>query len=109
MHNHIRVRSLKNYIPELLIEELTKINFPGCNIFSNVNIAYLDLVEKLLSVVDNIAPFKDLRIRSVTQNWFDDEVAETIKLREKSLKHLKSKKYIWVRNYIKNLNILQGN
>ena len=109
MYNQIRVRSLKNYIPELLIEELTKINFPGCDVFSNVNIAYLDLVEKLLSVADNIAPFKDLRIKSVTQNWFDDEVAETIKLREKSFKHLKSKKYIRMRNYIKNLNILQGN
>ena len=57
MHNQIRVRSLKNYTTELFREELTKINFPGYNIFSNVNIAYLDLVEKILSVVDKIAPF----------------------------------------------------
>ena len=46
MHNQIWIRSLKNYTPELLIEELTKINFPDYNIFSNVNIAYLDLEEK---------------------------------------------------------------
>ena len=44
IHNQIRVRSLKNYTPELLKEELTKINFPDYNIFSNVNTAYLDLV-----------------------------------------------------------------
>ena len=92
MHNQIRVRSLKNYIPEFFREELTKINFPDYNIFSNVNIAYLDLVEKILSVVDKIAPFKELRVKNNTQYWFDDEVTGTIQLREKRLKHFKSTK-----------------
>ena len=92
MHNQIRVRSLKNYTPELFREELTKINFPDYNIFSNVNIAYLDLVEKILSVVDKIAPFKDLRVKKNTRDWFDDEVTEAIQLREKRLKHFKSTK-----------------
>ena len=49
MHNQIGVRPLKNQTPELLKEELM-INFPDYNIFSNVNIVYLDLVEKTLSV-----------------------------------------------------------
>ena len=80
MHNQIRVRSLKNYTPELFKEELAKINFPDYNIFSNVNMAYLDLVEKILSVVDKIAPFKDLRVKNNTQDWFDDEVTEAIQL-----------------------------
>ena len=73
MHNQIRVRSLKKYTPELLIKELKNINFSDCSIFSNVNIENLDLVEKILSVVDKIAPFKDLRIKNNTQDWFDDE------------------------------------
>ena len=93
MHNQIRVRSLKKYTPELLIKELKKINFPKYNIFSNVNIAYLDLVEKIFSVVDKIAPFKDLRIKNNTQDWFDDKVAKAIKIeREKCLKQFKSTK-----------------
>ena len=90
MHNQIRVRSLKNYTRELLTKESKKINFPNYNIFSNANIAYLDLVEKILSVVDKTAPFKDLRIKNNTQDWFDDEVAKAIKLREKRLKQFKS-------------------
>ena len=89
MHNQIRVRSLKNYTPEFFREELTKINFPDYNIFSNVNIAYLDLVSKILSVVDKTAPFKDLRVKNKTRDWFDDEVTEAIQLREKRLKHFK--------------------
>ena len=88
-------------------EELTKINFPDCNIFSNVNITCLDLVEKILRVVDKIAPFKDLRIKSNTQDWFDDEVTEAIILRQKRLKHFKSTKVHINEELYKNLNILQ--
>ena len=91
MHNQIWVWALKNYTPEPLEEELTKIDFPDY-IFCNVNIAYLDLVKKILSAVDKIAPFKDLRIKNNTQDWFDNEVAEAIKLRKKHLKNFKSTK-----------------
>ena len=108
MHNQIQVRSLKNYTPELLKEELTNINFPDY-IFSSVNIAYLDLVQKNLSVVDKIAPFKDFRIKNNTQDWFDDKVAEAIKLREKCLKFSNQQDYILMKNYIKNLNSLLWN
>ena len=84
-HIQIWVWSLKKYAPELLIKELKKINFPNYNIFSNVNIAYLDLVEKILSMVNKIAPFKVLKIKNNTQDWFHDEVAKAIKLTEKRL------------------------
>ena len=75
-----------------MIKELKKISFSNYNIFSNVNIAYLDRVENILSVVDKIAPSKDLRIKNNTQDWFDDKVAKAIKLREKRLKQFKSTK-----------------
>ena len=91
-HNQIRVRSLKNYTQEILIEELKKINFPDYNIFSNINMAYKDLVEKILGEVDKIAPYKVLRVKNNTQDWFDSEVAEAINLRERRLKHFKSTK-----------------
>ena len=55
-------------------------------------ILHLDLVEKILSVVDKIAPFKDLKIKNSTQDWFDDEVDKAIKLREKRLIQFKSTK-----------------
>ena len=67
VHNQIRVRSLKNYTQEILLEELRKINFPDYSIFSNVNIAYKGFVEKILRVVNKIAPFKVLRVKMVRQ------------------------------------------
>ena len=49
-------------------------------------------MEKILSVVDKIAPFRDQRIKNNTQDWFNDKVAEAIKLRENRLKQFKSTK-----------------
>ena len=43
-------------------------------------------------MVDKIAPFKDLRFKKNTQDWFDYEVAKAMKFREKRLKHFKSTK-----------------
>ena len=50
----------------------------------------MELVEKILRVVNKIAPFKNLRIKNNTKDWFDEEATEAIKLREKCLKHFKS-------------------
>ena len=103
------VLSLNKYTPELLIKELKKINYPNYNIFSNVNITHLDLVEKILSVVDKNAPFKDLRIKNNTQHWFDDKVAKAITLTEKRFKQFKSIKLHIDEELevIKKLNIMQ--
>ena len=68
IHKQDRVRLLEKYAPELLRKELKKIIFAKDNILSNVNIAYLDLVKKFLTVVNEIAPFKDLRIKNNTQD-----------------------------------------
>ena len=92
MHKQIRIRSLKKYTPGLFVEKLRKIDFPDYNIFSNVNIAYPGRVKKILNIIDKIAPYKDLRIRNNTQDWFDEEIAEAINVREKRLKHFKSTK-----------------
>ena len=54
-------------------------------------------------------PFKDLRTKNSTQDWFDDEVAKAIKLRKIALKVSNQLNYILMKNYIKNLNILQWN
>ena len=70
-------------------KESTKTNFLDYNTFPNVDIAYLVLIKRILSVVDNIVHFKDIRINSNTQDWFDDKVVEAIKLRGQLLKHLK--------------------
>ena len=89
MHNQIQTRSLRNYSAEKLISTLKDIKFPNYDIFSDVNVAYADLTKKISDAIDNVAPIKTLRIKNNSQDWFDSEIAEAIKLREKYFKKFK--------------------
>ena len=89
MHNQIQVQSLKKYSAEIFTNALKTVQFPNYNIFSNVNIAYSDLLNKISDTIDRVATIKETRIKNNTQEWFDNEIAEAIKIREKYFKKFK--------------------
>ena len=103
MHKKIRFRSLKNYAVDAYINALKKINFPNYEYFEDVNRAYSDFFQKLMTVIDNIAPCKTKRVRGNTQNWFDGEVLEKLRSRDKLFKAFK-KTRLHTDSYIKRLN-----
>ena len=55
----------------------------------NVDVAYCDLLNKISNTIDNVAPIKEIRIKDNTQEWFDNEIAEAIKIRAKYFKKFK--------------------
>ena len=89
IHNQIQVRSLKTYNANIFTNTLKTVQFPNYNIFSNVNVAYSDLLNKISDTIDNVAPIKEIRIKNNTHKWFDNEIAEAIKTREKYFKKFK--------------------
>ena len=89
MHNHIQVRSLKKYSAEIFTDALKTVHFPYYNIFSNVNVAYSDPLNKISDTIDSVAPIKVIRIRNNTHEQLDNEIAEAMKIREKYLKKFK--------------------
>ena len=82
-HNTIKMRSMKNYTKELFIQKLGEVEFPDYSNFENVNAAYADLSSKFMSVIDNIAPLKQIRLKTNTKPWFDGEILERILVRDK--------------------------
>ena len=60
--------------------------------FSDIDIAYSDFIFKLTEVIDKMAPMKQSKIKNNTQEWFDEEVAEKINIREKCFKKFKNTK-----------------
>ena len=88
MHNQIQVRSLKKYDAEIFTNALKIDQFPNYNIFSKANVAYSDL-NKISDKIDSVAPTKEIRIKNNTQQWFDNETAEAMKIREKYFKKFK--------------------
>ena len=63
-------------------------------VFSCIDAAYTDFLNKLIKVVNEIAPSKETRIKYITQELLDREIAELIHARKKLfLKFKKSKLY----------------
>ena len=51
-----------------------------------MNKANENFIQKLISVIDKVAPFKTKRVKVNSQKWFDGEVLESIALRYQKFK-----------------------
>ena len=68
------------------------INFPDHEYFNDVDIAYSDFIQRITSVINKIAPFKEIRIKNYSHDWFDGEILDKIILRDKCHKKFKVSK-----------------
>ena len=84
----IKIRSLKNYSKEKLLEDLTICDFPNYANSVDVNEAYLDFVEKTSAIINNIAPMKEICIKNNMAEWFE-EILEGIRGRDKLFRKFK--------------------
>ena len=66
-HNNVFPRSLKRYTVNVFVKKLQKVNFSNYECFSCVDAAYTDFLSKLMKVVNEIAPSKEIRIKNNTQ------------------------------------------
>ena len=66
-HKQITSRSLEKYTAEAYKEALGKLYFPNYEKFSDVNKAYENVIQKLMSVIDKLEPFKPKRVKVNSQ------------------------------------------
>ena len=88
-HKYLNFCSLKNYTADYYKETLKQVDFPNYENFGDVNEAYSNFFQKLMTVIDKIAPYKSKRVKGNTQKWFDGEVLEKLNLRNKLFKKFK--------------------
>ena len=86
---NIKFRSFKHYSADLSKETLTSINFRNYLNFNDTTEAYGDFIQKIMVTTDKVAPTKERRIKHNSQEWFDGEISEAIKNRDKLLKKFK--------------------
>ena len=107
-HKYDKMRSLKYYSEDLYVKKLKEIDFPDYSNFKDINEAYSDFTGKVASVIDEIAPIKEVRVKSNSQDWFDAEINEEIERRDKLLtKFKKSRSHSDNENYKKSRNKVQ--
>ena len=88
-HKEIKFRSFKNYIIDGYEKALVEINFPEYKNFDNVNDPYSNFIQKLMEVIDKVAPVKNKRIKRNSQEWFDSEISEKVITWDKLFKKYK--------------------
>ena len=86
----IKIRSLKNYTKEIFLEKLSKIQFPDFSTFIDVDEAYSNFLDKVMKIIDEIAPYKEICIRNNSEEWVDEEIFEGIRVRDKLYKKFKN-------------------
>ena len=88
----IKYRSMKKYSKELLLDKFMALDFDLTTFKDDVNMAYANFVSKLNSVIDEIAPIKEMCVRNNTEEWVNEEVFEAIRVRDKKYKTFKRTK-----------------
>ena len=83
---------LKHYTVDLFEQELSKLNFPNYQNYNEINEAYNDFIQKIMSVIDKVAPIKERRVKQNSQEWFDGEITDEIKNLDKLFKKFKKSK-----------------
>ena len=71
VRKHITFFSFKKYAVDAYKDALGKVNFPNYELFNDINETYSNFFQKIMIVVDSIAPCKTKRVKANTQKWFD--------------------------------------
>ena len=109
-HKELTFCSLRNYSVDIYKQTLERVSFPNCDNFHNPDIAHNDFINRLVCVINAVAPFKTVRVKNNTSEWFDGEIADKIHTRDKLYKRFKLTKlhvdeeiYKEARNVVQNL------
>ncbi len=82
-HSSIRIRSLKRYSKEAFDDCLNLKNWSAVLQCNDVDKACFIFKCMFLEAVDNLAPFKVVRVKQRTEPWINDDILEAIRLRNK--------------------------
>lgn len=82
-HNTGKVRSLKTYNKETFQLNLINTDWTSVILCDNVIDAWSNFKSIFLSVIDNLAPIKEVRFKHRTEPWITDNILQNIQDRDK--------------------------
>ena len=89
LHKEIQFHSFKHYTVNLFEQELLKLNFPNYQNYNEINETYNYFIQKVMSVIDKVVHIKERWVKQNSQEWFDGEITDEIKNRDKLFKKFK--------------------
>ena len=97
-HKQIKFRLFKHYTIDIFEQDKSKLNFPYYQNFNDINEAYNDFIQKIMNVIDKVAPLKERWVKQNSQEWFDeitncDKLLMKLKIAINYLKNSKNQNY----------------
>lgn len=83
--NIIKIRSTKRYSQPEFIEKLNNANWSKLYTNRNVNSAWKIFCEIFMSVLNDVAPIREVKVKNHTEPWITPEILELIKQRDNFL------------------------
>ena len=77
-----RARSLKNYSKEVLVNELSKIDWSAVLRSDDVNFCLAEFRKLFMSAVDKVAPFREIRVKKRSNPWMNAHILAGIRKRD---------------------------
>jgi len=84
-HKVIKIRSLKNYNATSFVSDLSNLNWCDVTSLHNVNDAWDKFKHIFSSVLDKVAPVKEIRLKQRTEPWMNSEILNDIRERDNLL------------------------
>ena len=69
-----------------------QIDFANYKTFDDINFVSSNFFQKIITVIDIIAPYRNKRIKGNTEKWFDSKVLEKLNARDKLFKKKQQQK-----------------
>ena len=63
-----------------------QLDFANYKTFDDINFVSSNFFQKIITVIDIIAPYRNKRIKGNTEKWFDSKVLEKLNARDKLFK-----------------------
>ena len=84
-HKTIKIRSLKNYSNLNFLTKLRNTSWTLVTNCNDVDLAWSRFTEIFTNILNQVAPFKQIRIKTRTEPWMNKDILEIIDDRDKAL------------------------
>ena len=90
-HNVIKIRSLKNYSAEFLLNAIFNADWSGVYC-SNVDQAWGTFMMVFSNILDSVTPVKEISLKGPTEPWINNDILEDVRRRDNFLYSFKNPK-----------------
>ena len=106
-HNFVRMRSLKHYNKDDFILKLSNMSWESVLMWFDVEMAWDSFKTIFHSVLDSVAPVKEVKFKQRTEPWMNSEILQNIRFRDETLNKFRKtndpdlyKEYCQLRNLV---------